>query len=169
MLNQSGEPALPLSEWAFSYARPEPLTHPEAWNLQYERDVYRDEYHALLKSRGVDFILSPVYPGVAAVFGESHYWNYTAIWNVLDLPSAVFPSGLTVDPKLDALSEQDQNYQPRNAVDRREWKKYQGPERYEGAPVALQISGKHFKDEETLAAAKLVEQIMKDDSKAAKL
>ena len=162
MLRESGEPALALTDWALSYGRPTPLTHPEAWELQYERDVYRDEYNALLKSRGVDFIISPTYPAAAAVLGESHYWNYTAIWNVLDLPSAVFPSGLTVDRELDVLSAQDKGYKPRNEVDEREWKKYQSPERYEGAPIALQITGRHFKDEETLAAAKLVEKLIKE-------
>lgn len=169
MIRESGEPVLPLTDWVFNYSRPEPLTHPEAWELQYARDVYRDDYNALIKSRGVDFILSPTYPGVAAVYGESHYWNYTAIWNVLDLPSAVFPSGLIVDPQLDALSEKDKAYQPRNETDKREWKKYKGPERYEGAPVALQVTGRHFKDEETLAAAKLVEDILKDGKKQSKL
>lgn len=169
LLRESGEPARPLTEWALSYARPTPLTHHEVWKLQYQRDVYRDEYHALLKRRGVDFILSPVYPGVAAVLGESHYWNYTAIWNLLDLPSAVFPSGLTVDNKLDVLTEQDRQYVPRSDVDEREWAKYSGPERYGGAPVALQIAGRHFRDEETLAAAKLVEEVMKGGRKASKL
>ncbi|KAJ5580029.1 uncharacterized protein N7459_006014 [Penicillium hispanicum] len=169
MLRESGEPARPLSDWAFSYSRATPLTHPEAWELQCQRDSYRDEYHALLKSRGVDFIISPTYPAAAAVMGESHYWNYTAIWNVLDLPSAVFPTGLTVDPTLDALAEQDKSYKPRSEVDEREWLKYPGPERYEGAPVALQIAGRHFKDEETLAAAKLVEELIKDGRRNVKL
>ncbi|KAJ5108878.1 hypothetical protein N7456_005553 [Penicillium angulare] len=169
VIRESGEPVLPLTQWVFDFSRAQSLTHPEAWELQLERDVYRDEYNALIKSRGVDFILSPAYPGVAAVYGESHYWNYTAIWNVLDLPSVVFPSGLTVDSTLDTLTEQDKKYQPRSEVDEREWAKYQGPERYEGAPVALQIAGRHFKDEETLAAAKWVDAIIKDDSKQSKL
>lgn len=92
--------------------------------------------------------------------GESQYWNYTAIWNIVDLPSAVFPSGLIVDSKLDALTEQDKKYIPRDEVDAREWRKYEGPERYEGAPIGLQIAGRRFKDEETLAAAKLIEGIV---------
>ncbi|KAJ5675727.1 hypothetical protein N7462_008624 [Penicillium macrosclerotiorum] len=169
MLRESGEPARPLTEWAFSYGPTTPLTHPEAWRLQYERDVYRDEYQELLKRRGVDFIISPANPAVAAVMGESHYWNYTAIWNVLDLPSVVFPSGLTVDPKLDALTEQDKKYVPRNDTDEREWQKYPGPERYESAPIAIQITGRHFKDEHTLAAAKIVEDVIKDGRKSFKL
>lgn len=169
MLRESGEPARPLTEWAFSYSRPIPLTHPEAWVLQHERDLYRDEYQALLKRRGVDFILSPANPAAAAVMGESHYWNYTAIWNMTDMPAAIFPSGLTVDPNLDALTAQDKKYVPRNEVDEREWNKYQSPQRYESAPIALQIAGRHFKDEETLAAAKLVEEIIKGDVKSSKL
>lgn len=105
-----------------------------------------------MKSRGVDFILSPAYVGPAAVLGESEYWNYTAIWNLLDQPAVAFPSGLVVDPVLDTV---DSSYEPRDSVDAREWRKY-GPERYEGAPVGLQLTGRHFKDEETLAAAVLI-------------
>lgn len=160
LLAQSGEPARPLTEWALSYSRSKPLTQAETWNLQEQREIYRDEYCGIMKSRGVDFILSPNYPGVAAVMGESQYWNYTAIWNIVDLPSATFPSGLTVDSKLDVLTENDKRYVPRDDVDEREWRKYQGPERYEGAPIGLQIAGRRFKDEETLAAAKVVEEII---------
>ncbi|KAJ5222724.1 uncharacterized protein N7469_008964 [Penicillium citrinum] len=165
MLRKSGEPALPLSEWAFSYGPPNPLTHHETWDLQFKRDVYRDEYNALLKSRGVDFIISPNYPGVAAVMGESHYWNYTAIWNLLDFPAVTFPSGLKVDLNLDAVTEEYKSYVPRNAADEKEWRRYEGPERYENAPIALQVAGRHFKDEETLAASKILEEIIRDGKK----
>lgn len=168
MLRASGEPARPLTEWALSYARPAPLTHPEAWEYQLKRDVFIDEYHAVMKSRGVDFIISPPYPGVAAVMGESHYWNYTAIWNLVDLPSAVFPSGLTVDKELDVLGD-ERDYVPRGEVDEREWRKYTGPERFEGAPIGLQISGGRFMDEEVLAVAKVVEGIVRDERKVNKL
>ncbi|KAJ5143015.1 uncharacterized protein N7515_001802 [Penicillium bovifimosum] len=162
LLALSGEPARPLTKWAFTYSGTTPQTQTETWALQAKRDKYQEEYHALMKSRGVDFILSPTYPGVAAVMGESQYWNYTAIWNIVDLPSAVFPSGLTVDPVADALTEADRGYVPRGEVDEREWRKYPGPEVYEGAPVGLQISGRRWRDEETLAAATLVEGIIRD-------
>lgn len=109
-----------------------------------------------MKSRDVDFILCPVYVGAAAVMGEAQYWNYTAIWNILDYPGVVFPSGLIVDPELDPV---DGGYRPRSEVDAREWAKYR-PERYEGAPIGLQLVGKRFKDEETLAAAGLVSDIV---------
>ncbi|BCS30399.1 uncharacterized protein APUU_80702S [Aspergillus puulaauensis] len=158
LIAQTGEPILPLTEWAFQYSRPAPLAVGEGWELNHQRDIYRDEYHALMKSRGVDFILCPAYVGVAPVLGESHYWNYTAIWNILDQPAVVFPSGLNVDPQLDAV---DKSYQPRTVVDEREWKKY-APERYTGAPIGLQLVGRHFKDEDTLAAASLISTALEE-------
>lgn len=109
-----------------------------------------------MKQKGVDFILGPVYPGAAAVLGESEYWNYTSIWNILDHPAVSFPSGLLVDQNLDQV---DRGYKPRNEVDEREWKKY-SPERYTDAPIGLQLAGKRFKDEETLAAASLISEII---------
>ncbi|PKX93305.1 putative glutamyl-tRNA(Gln) amidotransferase subunit A [Aspergillus novofumigatus IBT 16806] len=144
VLSQSGEPLLPLTEWAFAYSRASPLTIPENWALNCQRDAYRDAYHALMKSRGVDFILCPVYVGAAAVTGEAQYWNYTAVWNILDYPGVVFPTGLIVDPALDPV---DDGYRPRSEVDAR-------------APIGLQLVGKRFKDEETLAAAGLVSDIV---------
>ncbi|PWY69866.1 amidase [Aspergillus sclerotioniger CBS 115572] len=164
LIDKTGEPTLPLTAWAFAYSSPNPLTVAEAWELNVQRDIYRDEYHALMKSRGVDFILCPAYAGVASVLGESHYWNYTAIWNILDQPAVVFPSGLSVDLQLDQISGEDKTYTPRGEVDDREWSKYTGPERYEGAPIGLQLVGKHFKDEETLAAGALVSGILNDET-----
>lgn len=110
----------------------------------------------------MDFILSPVHPAAAAVLGESHYWNYTAIWNLLDLPGVVFPSGCVVDERLDQLTGEDRRYVPRDEVEEREWIKYTGPERYGGASVGLQVVGRHFRDEETLAAARVVEEAVKN-------
>ena len=73
-----------------------------------------------------------------------------------------FPSGLKVDLKVDAVTEEYKGYIPRNDADEKEWRRYEGPERYEGAPIALQVAGRHFKDEETLAAAKILEEIIRD-------
>lgn len=91
------------------------------------------------------------------MLGESHYWNYSAIWNILDLPAVVFPSGVFVDPVLDGV---DEGYTGRNEVDEREWRKW-APERYEGAPVGLQLVGRRFRDEETLAAGRVVEGVLR--------
>lgn len=105
----------------------------------------------------MDFLLTPVYPGVAAVLGESHYLGYTSVWNILDQPAVVFPTGTRVDPQLDPA---DETYTARSEFEEKEWNKYR-PERFENAPVALQLVGRKHRDEETIAAGKLVDSIMR--------
>lgn len=77
-------------------------------------------YHRLMKERGVDFILCPTYVGVAAELGTPQYWSYTAIWNILDQPAVIFPTGLKADPALDHV---EADYTPRSPTDEREYKK----------------------------------------------
>ncbi|CAI6097678.1 unnamed protein product [Clonostachys chloroleuca] len=156
LLAQGGEPIAFLTEWAFSVARPEPISVAENWELNVRRDAYRDAYHQIMKDRGVDFILCPAYIGAAATLGSGQYFHYTSIWNILDQPCVTFPTGLKVDPKLDIVDEQ---YKPRSKADKREYDKYI-PERFAGAPIALQIVGKHFQDEEIVAATELVSKIV---------
>lgn len=125
-----------------------------------------------MRERGVDFIIAPAYVGVAAELHTAHYWLYTAIWNILDQPCVTFPTGLNVDPKIDVV---EVDYKPRDAVDDREYQKCRWnlnlqksiltrapdvPEKFTGAPIALQLVGKHFRDEETVAAAGLVSEII---------
>ncbi|WYZ37087.1 hypothetical protein EsH8_II_000593 [Colletotrichum jinshuiense] len=155
---ESGEPTLPLTNHAFSFSNTEPLTVAQNWNWNYERETYRRQYHALMKEKGVDFILCPAYVGAGVLQGGAKYWNYTAIWNILDQPAVVLPSGINVDkvvdqPKLD--------YKPRNKKDEEEWEAYDA-ELFDGIPICLQLVGKHFQDEEVLQAAKLVDQILKN-------
>ncbi|KAB8231082.1 amidase signature domain-containing protein [Aspergillus alliaceus] len=161
LIAQTSEPTLPLTSWAFSYAHPTPFSIAETWALNIARDKYRDEYHALMKTQGVDFILCPAYVGVAAALGEAQYWNYTAIWNILDLPAVVFPSGMKVEDEDLSRVEERSGWKARSEVEAREWRKWWvDPGRFLGAPVGLQVVGRHFKDEETIAAAKVVEGVI---------
>lgn len=77
-----------------------------------------------MKERGVDFILCPTYVGVASELGTSQYWAYTAIWNILDQPCTVFPTGLHVNSKIDITETE---YTPRSDIDEREYKKCRSP------------------------------------------
>lgn len=43
LLAQGGEPIAPLTEWAFNYAEPTPLSIPRNWELNVEREAYRAE------------------------------------------------------------------------------------------------------------------------------
>ncbi|KAF4903706.1 putative amidase [Colletotrichum fructicola] len=162
LLKKGGEPVAFLTEWAFAYSKPEPLSIRENWELNVRRDNFRDAYHKSMKDRGVDFILCPAYVGPPARLGEAQYWHYTTIWNILDQPSVIFPTGIHVDPAIDVVEE---DYNPRSAEDEREYKKYT-PEDFKDAPIALQLAGKHFRDEDTIAASEMVSRIIQHLTKS---
>ena len=44
LLKQGGEPVLPLTEWAFGYAKEQPLTIQENWDLNVRRENFRAEW-----------------------------------------------------------------------------------------------------------------------------
>ncbi|RSL83964.1 hypothetical protein CEP52_016570 [Fusarium oligoseptatum] len=88
---------------------------------------------------------------------HGQYYHYTAVWNVLDQPAIAFQTGLKVDPQVDII---ESDYKPRSAVDEREYKKYD-PMTYAEAPIALQLVGKRYRDEEVVAAAETVSRIVR--------
>lgn len=145
----------------------------ESWAYNVRRDELRAGHHELMKSRGVDVIICPPYPGCAPLRNDMDWGCYTMLWNLFDLPALVFPTGLFVDTALDPIETE---YQPANKYDRIEYEKCKlnpvvgwsrcliamldDPEIFVGAPLCLQLVGKHFQDEETLAAARIIEKII---------
>lgn len=123
--------------------------------------MYREAYcRAWTKTgdedgREIDVILCPPSFGAATPHGQSRYWGYTSNWNLLDYPGVVFPV-TTVDPVKDI---KDVNYVPKNDEDRFIYEMY-SPEKYEHAPVSLQIIGRRQYDEKVLAALVEIEKAM---------
>jgi amidase len=99
--------------------------------------------------------LCPPYFGAASPHEQSRYWGYTAQWNLLDYPAAVFPV-TTVDP---AKDPKDVNYVPKNDEDKFVYDQYD-PETFAGMPISLQIVGRRQYDEKVLAALKEIEHAM---------
>ena len=77
-------------------------------------------------------------------------WGYTNIWNLLDYPAVTFPTGLFVDPVLDAA---EFTGPPLNALDEAVRFDYD-PVSSSGHPIALQLVGYRFDDEKTVAIAR---------------
>lgn len=96
------------------------LTVAENWAANAQRDELRTEFHALMKQRGVDVILCPPYVGSAPERNKTDYGTYTMLWNLLDQPALVFPSGVVVDPALDPVEDE---YKPTNPVDQLQYNK----------------------------------------------
>ncbi|KAH9222070.1 fatty-acid amide hydrolase [Leptodontidium sp. 2 PMI_412] len=152
----SGEPMNNEATSFLQHARE--LTVTENWACNAQRDQLRAEFHALMKERGVDVILCPPYVGGAPERNKMDYGTYTMLWNLLDQPALVFPTGAVVDPELDPV---EIDYKPTNPIDQQQYDKYD-PKVFEGAPIGLQVVGKHLRDEETVAAARLIEQMLQN-------
>ncbi|KAH3671163.1 hypothetical protein OGAPHI_000874 [Ogataea philodendri] len=148
----SGEPVLELSKVAMSFGCGDDLlTANDIFQLAAYRDKQRDVYLTAMNQLGVDYILCPAYVNVAPEPETCHYWGYTALWNLLDFPNVVFPSGLKCDQRLDPKT----TYKERSSIEAYEHGLYD-PKVFEGAPIALQLTGRRWKDEELLQAAKVV-------------
>ena len=163
MLRPSGEPLLPLTKWAFSMGNGDkPLSITENRALNTRRDTLRKTYNDYFLKNKVDFIISPTYASVAPCtiqdgIAGPYFWGYTSLWNVLDLPTLVAPTGLFQNPKVDKVEE---DYKPRSEIDEIEHAKYI-PELFEGAPICFQLTGRKYFDEEVVAFGELFEDIMK--------
>lgn len=64
-------------------------------------------------ARAVDAVLCPASPGAAPPHGYARYWGYTAVWDLLEYPSMVFPV-TAVDPDIDKI---EQDFQPLSPQD----------------------------------------------------
>ncbi|KAK6347312.1 hypothetical protein TWF696_007383 [Orbilia brochopaga] len=151
----SGEPALPLSEWILTQPKvPKPPGHTidALWRITGQRDAFRERFLARWLKSGIDVLLCPVGPGVAPRLGTAKYWGYTALWNLLDYPAAVFPVGVVGEQDWGSWTHKD----PLSDTDRENIKLWD-PECYIGAPVGLQLVGRRFDDEKVLEALNIIQ------------
>jgi amidase len=99
------------------------------------------------------------------VHDESRYWGYTCVFNALDYPAVIFPAG-TVEkthtwklfpPVLnEPLSPMDEWY-------RKLYHDMDGPVRYEGAPISLQLVGRRFHDEKLLRVTSIFRDLLDEN------
>jgi amidase len=160
----SGEPLVPEIQDEFTDA-PDPIPVTEYYNLTMRLQDFRAAYAAYWAStqsqtstgRAVDAFVMPVAPHAAPRPGKIYHYTYTSIINTLDYCSVVIPV-TTANRRLDAA---EKHYRPLNEVDRQTWEAYE-PEKYDGAPVAVQIVGGRLNEENLLAVAKAVVKALRD-------
>ncbi|KAL4799010.1 amidase [Aspergillus venezuelensis] len=163
LMEESGEPVLPLTKFIIQeQPSVRNMTQKDLWETCSKRDAYRTAYARAWTATGagedgqeVDVILCPASFGAATPHDQSRYWGYTANWNLLDYPGAVFPV-TTVDPVKDPV---DTEYVPVNEQDKWAYEMYK-PEKYTDAPVSLQVVGRRGYDEKVLAALGAIEGAM---------
>lgn len=153
----SGEPILDLTEKYLTFG-PGDKGHSgaEVQKLANIRDAGRISYMNQLNARNIDFVLSPTFFSVAPKPELASYWGYTNIWNILDFPNVVFPTGLKVDAKSDVVL----NLEPRNLIEEYEYGLYGTAEAHKNAPICLQLTGRRYADESVVKAAKVLHKVI---------
>jgi len=187
----------------------------ELWQVQkLKRDLrqeYLDHWNATVELTGtgrpVDAILSPCAPYVAPPHGMNkcvffHYFlggavvdvdaflfhrnaNYTTVWNGLDYTALVLPTGLSVDPVLDAKTPAHAFY---NDLDKTNYDfcteilpsssshsysplsmHVDDPEIFKDAPICIQVTGKTLEEEAVIAMGEIVDSALKTKVAPSKL
>ncbi|KII85160.1 hypothetical protein PLICRDRAFT_116709 [Plicaturopsis crispa FD-325 SS-3] len=158
LLKEGGEDSMPLTDWVIEPSAVKDHDTQGIWDLHGRRDKFRQRYWDQWKAQGCDVVLLPPFPGSANLHDRARHWSYTAIWNAVDYPGVVFPSGLTVDPALDALRASD--YVPVTDADKANYADYD-VEKMVGSPLSLQLVARRFEDGMLLAAQHVVEEALK--------
>lgn len=154
----SGEPLLKLTEKYLTFGCGDAgVSGLELQRLCYIRDKGRVDYMNQMNDLNIDFILSPTYVSVAAKPETVTYWGYTNLWNILDFPNVIFPTGMSVDQKLDVV---DKSFTPRSELEAYEYGLYTGPQDFADAPICLQLTGRRYADETVVKAAKVLNEII---------
>ncbi|KAM0794297.1 putative glutamyl-tRNA amidotransferase subunit A [Usnea florida] len=164
LIESSSEPWRPLTRFIVSenpHVKHRSIA--EIQDLKTQRDNYRYEYTRHWNSTTthvaengdlegvVDIILCPTSPGVALPLDSTRYWGYTSQWNLLDYPALVFPV-----TTVDISDVPDTEYSPINERDSFMHSLYDGPERFLGVPVSLQVVGRPYEDEKLVEALAII-------------
>ncbi|KAL4992407.1 amidase signature domain-containing protein [Aspergillus falconensis] len=161
----SGEPFVPEITNLFPNGKPRaPLPLPEYEEVVRQMKNYRNRYLDYWIStaertgdRPVEALLSPVTPYAGVLPGRFYPSTYTTSVNVLDYASVVIPVTLA-DKRIDVVSP---NFTALNEEDQLNMKHYD-PEKYHGAPAAVQLIGRRLDEERLLSLAKLVVEALND-------
>ncbi|ODV96527.1 hypothetical protein PACTADRAFT_64844 [Pachysolen tannophilus NRRL Y-2460] len=157
-LAASGEPLAPLTHVALSFGcGDDGVSVEKNQELNGIRDQGRQDYLSAMDAQGIDYILCPTYVSVAAKPDVIKYWGYTNLWNILDYPSVIFPTGLKVNPDLDVV---DKSYKPRNEYEAYEHFLYTDPKDFINAPINLQLTGRRYFEEKLIKASQVIGEII---------
>lgn len=156
IFGKSEEPLLPLTEHFMNFNQGMELDIIANRDLNTVRDTLRNEYLNEFNKAGIDFLMSPNNVATAGIPGQTYYWGYSSLWNLLDYPSVTFPSGLFQDPSVDVASPSYKLFV--NEFQKKELS-YNAND-YGGTSIAVQLTGRRFEDEKVLAASKFIHNLL---------
>lgn len=144
-LSAAAEPMFPLTADIISSAESDAeLTASDIIAERLTRDAFRAAFAQHWNKQDVDFVLCPVHVGPASAHDQALYWNYTALWNFVDYPGAVFPTPIRVENG-EKGKGYDVGWKPLSREDQ-EVKEMWERNDYVGAPICLQLVGRRYAD-----------------------
>ncbi|TVY87409.1 putative amidase [Lachnellula willkommii] len=154
LINSTGEPLIPSVE-KLGLLAGSPKTMGEYFELNRKRQEIALVYSKFWVENDLDVLIMPPAPHTAVPENTWAFPSYTAIWNLLDYPSIVLPTG--------AVNETDivdgtENFYSEN--DKEIYKLYDGPSAYANAPIAIQLVGKKQDDQALTVIAGVVDRIL---------
>lgn len=154
-LDDSGEPFLRLSEWAVrdAEASPTPTTQ-GLFEMSKKKDAFWFDWAAHWAAQDVDVLVCPAFYGPASSHDTAFYWNYTILFNYLDMPGAVLPTPVVAGPKGTEWYSSETPLSEECEDVRQLWDEGD----FEGAPIGLQIVAPRYHDNELFGA---LEQLKK--------
>ncbi|KAH0359955.1 amidase, partial [Aureobasidium melanogenum] len=113
-------------------------------------------YHKFWLDNQLDAIMLPGAPQTATRFDEWGPINYTMLWNFLDYPATIIPTGRVRESDV-ADGEDSALYREQ---DLKHYKLYDSPETYKDAPLSVQVVGMRQEDEALAGVVGLVDNIL---------
>ncbi|TWU70433.1 hypothetical protein ED733_000306 [Metarhizium rileyi] len=153
-LERTGEPWRPEME---QYRIAKELSTYEMWNLQLERVDFQNRYLDRWNRAGIDAILCPTIPFNTVKNGSFKHVGYTGVYNVLDYSCLSFPTGLSVDKRVDRIQEP---YQPLGSDCEAINADYDA-ETMHGLPISLQLVARRLEEEKVLAMGALILDVLR--------
>ncbi|KAI8628549.1 amidase [Xylariaceae sp. FL1651] len=160
-----GEPIIPHVQKLISCGSPMSVfeywqLNKKKWDLQQQ---YLDKWNSIRWSRGcqpVDVVIMPPMPHSSVPHGSCRWVGYTKVWNVLDYPAIVIPGGTVCAQDVSDVW----SFEPRTDLDKWNkdlWENNKNEMACLGLPVGIQIIGRRYNEEKVLAAAKVIDDLLK--------
>ncbi|KJX94055.1 general amidase like protein [Zymoseptoria brevis] len=125
-------------------------------SLNTDRSRIEQVYHKLWLDNKLDAMLLPGAPTTATPFDTWGPITYTALWNLLDYPAIIIPTGkVQSEDVADAI--ENAKY---GEADEKNYKLYTGPQDFADAPLAVQVVGMRQEDESLLHIAGSIDAIL---------
>ncbi|TVY41110.1 Acetamidase [Lachnellula subtilissima] len=153
-LSNGGEPVVP-SVHNFGFWDIPGKTQEETWAWNTKRLAFCKAMLDRWQEAKVDVVICPAGPYAAVLPGGWNHDLYTVTWNAMDYPAAIIPF-TKADPKLDP---RDSSFAPLNSADATNEATYD-PQLMAGAPVALQIVGCKYGDEQLLKDVETIDMVL---------